>query len=84
MPRYSLDLLGLNIAFRTDADEDRIQAAKELLEERYKDLSKEGGNISKEKLLTCLALSLADDLIMSEDKLETLEARINQLLERRI
>lgn len=84
MPRYTLDLLGLNVAFRTDADEDRIQAAKELLEERYRDLSGEGSGISKEKLLTCLGLSLADDLLLSEARLEALEERINKLLERSI
>ena len=84
MPRYTLDLLGLNVAFRTDADEARIQAAKELLEERFQDLGKDGGGVSKEKLLTCLGLSLADDLIMAEARLEALEARINKLLERSI
>ena len=80
MPRYSLDLLGLNIAFRTDADEVRIQAAKELLEERYKDLSKEGSNVSKEKLLTCLALSLADDYLQTKSELREIEAKLGSLL----
>ena len=84
MPRYTLDLLGLNVTFRTDADEDRIQAAKELLEERYRDLSGEGSSVSKEKLLTCLGLSLGDDLLMSEARLKALEARLNKLLERSI
>lgn len=88
MHRYTLDLLGLNVTFRTDADEERIQAARKLLEDRFAELGGgnggDGAHISKEKLLTCLALSLADDLILSEARLTQLDARISRLLERSI
>lgn len=82
MPRYTLNLLGQTVNFRTDADDERIKAAKELLEERFSELEGDGSNISREKLLIFLGLGLADDLILSESKLAALEARIAELLER--
>ncbi|MGE4552929.1 MAG: cell division protein ZapA [Desulfovibrionaceae bacterium] len=81
MPRYTLDLLGMTVAFRTDADEARIQAAQNVLEARFGDLAG-GGSVSKEKLLACVGLSLADDLLQSEARLARLEAKISELLEK--
>lgn len=81
MPRYNLPLVGLEISFKTDADESRIQAAKDLIEERYKSLAKNGSTISKEKLLACLALSLADDFLEESRRLRELDEKISRLLE---
>lgn len=82
MPRYTLDLLGMTVAFRTDADEARIQAAQRVLEARFGDLGGGGGSVSKEKLLACVGLSLADDLLQTEARLARLEAKISELLEK--
>ncbi|SKA89682.1 cell division protein ZapA [Paucidesulfovibrio gracilis DSM 16080] len=82
MPRYSLSLCGLEVTFRTDAEADRIEAAKALLEERVNSLSKSGGSISKDKLLACVALGLADDFLESEAARRQMEDRIGELLER--
>ncbi|WP_320171931.1 cell division protein ZapA [Maridesulfovibrio sp.] len=82
MPRYTLPVLGLEISFKTDADKERIEAAKDVLEERYSELARGGRDVSKEKLLTCLALSLADDYLEHSRKLETMEEKINALLEK--
>lgn len=82
MPRYTLTLLGLEITFKTDADNGRIEAARTLIEDRFAELMRNGGNISKEKLLTFLALGLADDYLESESKLRRLEARISGMLEK--
>ncbi|GAB7021969.1 cell division protein ZapA [Salidesulfovibrio brasiliensis] len=81
MPRYSLSLVGLEISFRTDADAERIEAAQALVEERFADLSKSGSDISKEKLLTFLALSLADDYLVLQERQAQLEKKITELLE---
>lgn len=81
MPRYTLDLLGMTVAFRTDADEARIQAAQQILEARYGDLAG-SSTVSKDKLLACVGLSLADDFLQSEAKLARLEAKISALLEK--
>lgn len=82
MPRYTLPVLGLEITFKTDADKERIEAAKDVLEERFSELSRGGKDVSKEKLLTCLALSLADDYLEYSRKIETMEEKINALLEK--
>ncbi len=81
MPRYSLTILGLEITFKTDANQDRIDSALKLLEERYGEFGSSVSNVSKEKLLTCLAFSLADDYLESKSALARLEEKIENLLE---
>ncbi len=76
MPSYTLSVLDLDVSFKAQADHERVQAAKELLEERYKELTQHGGRLSKEKLLTFLALGLADDLLQNTHKLKELEQRL--------
>ncbi|MBU1003827.1 MAG: cell division protein ZapA [Proteobacteria bacterium] len=85
MPSYTLSVLDLEVSFKAQADHERVQAAKELLEDRYKELTQNGRRLSKEKLLTFLALGLADDLLQNKgeladlmDRLTTLNARIDQ------
>ncbi|MDO9631392.1 MAG: cell division protein ZapA [Humidesulfovibrio sp.] len=82
MPRYTITVNGLELSFKTDADEKRIQAAQTLLEDRFSELSKDGRYISREKLLTLLALGIADDFLELRQRLEGLEARMQELLER--
>ncbi|MGE4504165.1 MAG: cell division protein ZapA [Desulfovibrionaceae bacterium] len=82
MPRYTLSLIGLEVTFSADAEQHRIEAAKKLVEDRFGELSKNGSNISKEKLLACLALGLADDYLVSVEGRNRLEARISELLEK--
>lgn len=82
MPRYTLSLMGLEISFKTDADADRVEAARTLLEERYTDLNKNAGDLSKERLLTFLALSLADDYLVNQERLGHLEEKIGEILEK--
>ncbi|MHC1702253.1 MAG: cell division protein ZapA [Humidesulfovibrio sp.] len=82
MPRYTITVNGLELSFKTDADEKRIQAAQTLLEERFSELSRDGRYISREKLLTLLALGIADDFLELRQRLEGLEARMQELLER--
>ncbi len=83
MPRYTISVNGLELSFKTDADEKRIQAAQALLEERFGELSRDGRYISREKLLTLLALGIADDFLELRQRLAGLEARMQELLERR-
>ncbi|WP_147819815.1 cell division protein ZapA [Salidesulfovibrio onnuriiensis] len=82
MPRYTLSLMGLEISFKTDATADRVEAARQLLEERYTDLNENAGDLSKERLLTFLALSLADDYLVNQYKLSALEEKIGKILEK--
>lgn len=82
MPRYTLNLMGLDITFKTDADNGRIEAAQAFIEDKHKDLVAGAGDLSKEKLLTFLLLSLADDYLVAEDKLKRLEGKIGEILEK--
>ncbi len=52
-----------------------------MIEEQFRRLGGSGEKqISKEKLLIFLALGLADDLLQSNQKLEEIESRLEQLL----
>ncbi|WP_319469618.1 cell division protein ZapA [uncultured Pseudodesulfovibrio sp.] len=82
MPSYTLNLFGLDISFKTDAENHRIDAAQEYLEKKYKELIAGAGDLSKEKALTFLLLSLADDFLVSEHKLAQLEEKIEEILEK--
>ena len=80
MQSHSLDVLGLEVSFKAEADPRRIERAKALLEERYKRLTQHGGHLSKEKLLTFLALALADDFIQAQDDKDETKNRVKKLL----
>lgn len=82
MPRYNLPVLGVTIAINTEADEQRVRDAKDLLETLFDRLNTDGKNVSKEKLLTVVALSLADDYLQSNQRLMELENKLNGLLEK--
>jgi cell division protein ZapA len=80
MPSYNQVILGLELSFKTDADPDRVDSAKALVEERYRLLNPGGKNLSKEKLLTFVALGLADDLIMANQRLAEMEGKLDKIL----
>ncbi|MDY7000254.1 MAG: cell division protein ZapA [Thermodesulfobacteriota bacterium] len=80
MPSYTLSVLDLEVSFKAKADHGRVQEAKDLLEERYRELNQHGRRLSKEKLLTFLALGLADDLLQNNRKLDELEGKLAGLL----
>ncbi|GAB6177137.1 cell division protein ZapA [Desulfobaculum senezii] len=82
MPSYTLSVLDLEVSFRAKADHTRVLKAKELLEERYREITQHGRRLSKEKLLTFLALGLADDLLQSNRKLEELDGKLSDLLDK--
>jgi len=82
MPSYTISVLDLEITFRADADHARVEAAKRTVEERFASLSAKGKNLSKEKLLTFVALGLADDFLLTCTKLGQLETRLEELLQR--
>lgn len=82
MSRFNLNVLGLDVSFVTDAGSKRVYDAREHVEKQYSILYQDGKNLSKEKLLTVLALSLADDYLQSAQRLRELEEKVNRLLEK--
>ncbi len=81
MAHYSFTVLGTEVSFKAEADPKRIDQAKELLEERYYQLQQHGKQLSKEKLLTFLALALADDMLQAREELEKSEQKLQSLLD---
>jgi len=82
MPSYNRVVLGLELSFKTDADASRVDRAMALVDERYRLLDPAGKNLSKEKLLTFVALGLADDLNMANQHLAGMEEKLDKILKR--
>ena len=82
MPDYNINVLGHELSFKTDAGSDRVKKAMALIEERFQELERRGRKLSKEKLLIYLALSLADDFLQTNEKIEGLEKALTKLLNR--
>ena len=80
MRRHTLNVLGLEVSFKAEADPKRIERAKTLLEGRYSQLTHYKGHINKEKLLTFLALALADDLLQAQEERNETKSRVEKLL----
>jgi cell division protein ZapA len=72
--------MGLDLSFKTDAEPERVNFAKELVEQRYNMLKAGGKTLGKEKLLAFVALGLADDVLMSNQQVDDLRSRIGKLL----
>lgn len=77
---HTLEVLGLEVSFKAEADPRRIERARALLEERYQQLTRHGGHLSKEKLLTFLALALADDVVLLQEEKDQTRTRVKGLL----
>lgn len=82
MTGYSLKILGVEIAFKTNVPPDRVNRARTFLEDKFKALEERGKKLSKEKLLIYLSLSLADDYLELKGKVEQIEESISKLLDR--
>ena len=80
MPKYSLSMAGLDLSFTTDAGPERVEAARKLVEQRYNLLQAGGKTLGKEKLLAFVALGLADDMLLSNQRLDALHDRVGELL----
>ena len=81
-PGY-IQILGLEVAFRQEADLARIKEAAEFLEERYA-LRKKGmhGMQGKDNVLILVALELAVELLQLKDSCSHAEKSIEELLEK--
>ena len=75
-----MTVLGLDLSFAADVPPERIHNAVDFVHQRYRDLQGRASNMSKERLLTYLALSLADDYLQDQGKLSQLEGNLQQLL----
>ena len=82
MTRYNLTILGQNISFKTNAEEERIREAEKLIEHTYEQINRSAMRVNTEKILIMVALTLADDYLQVNQELKSLESRLAQLLEK--
>lgn len=80
MNSFELNVLGMDISFRSDADPERVDRAQDFVEKQYERLKSQGGQFGKERLLTLLVLGIADDLLQTQQRLEGVEKRLDELL----
>lgn len=81
MAHYNFNVLGQDVSFKAEADPRRIEQARVLLEERYNQLQQHGRQLSKEKLLTFLALALADDMLQAREEMKKSEKKVQSILD---
>ena len=82
MRSFTLKILDIEISFKSTTSHESVERAKQLIEDRFSELYSPGMAVTKEKILTLLALGLADDYLQSNEKLQTLERRLNKLTEK--
>ncbi len=80
MPEYNINILDLDLSFKTEAGPERVERAKVYLEKRFAELEKRGNKLSKERLLVFLALSLADDYLQCDERLVELQDKVDELV----
>jgi cell division protein ZapA len=80
MQHFTVNVLGLEISFKADADSDRLEQAIDMLDKRAEIHRQHSRQISKEKLLTLLALALADDLLILAEQMEITETKVQELV----
>ncbi|MDR1126094.1 MAG: cell division protein ZapA [Deltaproteobacteria bacterium] len=80
MQSFTINVLGLELSFKANADPAKLEQAKQMLDKRFEILKQHGGHLSKEKLLAFLALALADDLLVLTEKLDTADERTREIM----
>ena len=80
MPEHAINVLGIDLVFRAEASPEQVAEAKAVVEGRFEKLQQSGRLFSREKLLTFLALGLADDLIQAEKHAGAMQERMQGIL----
>ena len=81
MHSYHLDLCDLQVAFRTEADPERVERARKYVEERYSRVKAQGDQFGRDRLLVMLLISMADDLLELQERRSREDARLDELLQ---
>ena len=64
MQEYILNVFDLvNVSFRTEAGNERVEKAHEYAQSLYEALKVHGGNLTRDRLLAILLLGITDDLL---------------------
>lgn len=83
MQEYILNAFDLvNVSFRTEAGDDRVQKAHKYAQSLYEELKVHGGNLTRDRLLAILLLGITDDLLQQKGKLDDLNSSLLALLKK--
>lgn len=80
MPEHTITVLGIDLVFKAEASPEQVEEARAMVEGRFEKLQQSGRLFSREKLLTFLALGLADDLIQAEKQAGAMQQRMQGIL----
>ena len=80
MPEHTITVLGIDLVFRAEASPQQVEEARALVEGRFEKLQQSGRLFSREKLLTFLAIGLADDLIQADKQVSAMQKRMQGIL----
>ena len=81
MHSYHLDLCETHVAFRTEAGPERVERAREYVEERYGRVKAQGGQYGRDRLMAMLLVSMADDLLELRERNSRADSRLDELLQ---
>ena len=81
MHSYHLDLCDLQVAFRTEAGPERVERARQYVEERYGRVKAQGGQFGRDRVLGMLLISMADDLLELQERNSRADSRLDELLQ---
>ena len=81
MHSYHLDHCDLQVAFRTEAGPERVERARQYVEERYGRVKAQGGQFGRDRLLVMLLISMADDLLELQERNSRADSRLDELLQ---
>ena len=80
MYSHSIQVLGLPLTFKSEAEPERMARVCALIEDRFARLFNSEGSVSKEKLLVFLSLSLADDILNLQDERLRTDTKLQEFL----
>lgn len=81
MHSYNLHIFELDVAFKTEAHPARVENASAYVDKIYADLKLHGAHLGRDRLLSILALGVADDLLQLKEQYTLLEEKMEQLIQ---
>ena len=80
MQTYNLNIFGLEVSFKTEAEPERVQKACAYAETLYEALKLHGSHLGRDRLLTILILGITDDLLQLKQQTALRDSRLKALL----
>ena len=82
MRSYQLNVCEMQLPIRADADPERIERARQYVDDCYSRMKANGGQVSRERLLAMLLISMADDLLLLKEQNSRENSAVEEILQR--